>query len=113
MTKNRTSPYKAGDLVWRDLHVLSDATKQFAAKLAPRRDGPFKIVKMISSNVVILCDEKDNKEFGPINVVNLTPYHEPVIPNLVLPDPVKLDRGRPNRGGDAYNLYQKPRRKSK
>ncbi len=107
--KHRVSPFKTGDLVWRDLHLLSDATKQFTTKLAPRRDGPYKIVKMISDNVVILLDPKTKKEFGPVNVVHLTPYVAPVIPNLVVPEPVKLDRGRPPRGGNTYNLRQKPK----
>ncbi len=56
--KHRESDFKVGDLVWRDMHVLSYATKQFAAKLAPRRDGPFQTSKMISENVVILFDGK-------------------------------------------------------
>ncbi len=34
--------------------MLSDASKKFNAKLAPKRDGPFEIAKMISENVVLL-----------------------------------------------------------
>jgi hypothetical protein len=37
----RTHVFKVGDLVLRDHHVLSDASKQFAAKLALLRKGPF------------------------------------------------------------------------
>ncbi len=107
--KHRTSPFKLGDLVWRDLHLQSDAIKQFTTKLAPRRNGPYKIVKMISENVVILLDPKSGKEFGPVNVTHLTLYVVPIIPNLAVPEPVKLDRGRPQRGGATYNLRPNPK----
>ncbi len=111
--KHRPSPFKLGDLVWRDLHLQSDAIKQFTTKLSPRRDGPYEIVKMISENVVILWDPKTEKEFGPVNVAHLTHYVTPVIPNLVIPEPIKLDKNRPNRGDTNYNLRHKPKPNTK
>ncbi len=107
--KHRRSPFKLGDLVWRDLHLQSDAIRQFTTKLSPRRDRPYKILKMISENVVILLDPMTEKEFGPDNVAHFTPYFAPVIPNLAVPEPVKVDRGRPQRGGTTYNLRQNPK----
>lgn len=76
------NPFKGGDLVWEELHQLSDASKQFTAKLVPRR-GPFKIVKMVSENVSIFRERETKQEFGPVNIVQLTPYRPPVIENLV------------------------------
>lgn len=37
--------YKNGDHVWIDTHFLSNAAKGFASKLAPRRDGPYVIIR--------------------------------------------------------------------
>jgi len=37
-----------GDVVWAKEHHLSKAGEEFAAKLAPRYDGPYQIVDIVS-----------------------------------------------------------------
>jgi len=36
-----------GDIVWAKEHHLSKATEGFAAKLAPRYDGPYQVVDFV------------------------------------------------------------------
>lgn len=94
--RRRESPFKVGDLVWKDSHKLSDASKQFTAKLAVRREGPYEIAKMVSENVAILKTQGSKKDFGPVNVVHLTPYNKPVIDNPAQPEPFKLTPSKLN-----------------
>jgi len=37
-----------GDIVWAKEHHLSKAAEGFAAKLAPRYDGPYQVVDFVS-----------------------------------------------------------------
>ncbi|KAB0803439.1 hypothetical protein PPYR_00409, partial [Photinus pyralis] len=41
--RHRQITYKKGDYVWKRNFVLSDASKNFSAKLAPKFIGPFQI----------------------------------------------------------------------
>jgi hypothetical protein len=66
--------YAVGDKVLRDVHVLSDASKQFAAKLAPLREGPFEVSEVLSENVVRLRDLQTKKISDPINICKLSPF---------------------------------------
>lgn len=52
----RHRPFRpqVGQMVYRRQHHLSDAVRNFSAKLAPKYDGPFKIHSVISPNVVML-----------------------------------------------------------
>ena len=43
--------FQLGDLVLRKTHVLSNAAQRFSAKLAPRYEGPFEIIKILSPTV--------------------------------------------------------------
>ncbi len=92
-----------GDQVLKEVHVLSDAAAQFSAKLAPKREGPFVKTKMLSENVALLQDPVTAETIGPVNVVQLATYHEPVIAGLEPPEPLKLDRGRPKKS-HSYGL---------
>lgn len=46
--RRRDDQFQVNQLVWRRNHVLSDASKYFTAKLAPRYVGPFRISKRLS-----------------------------------------------------------------
>ena len=62
-----------GDLVLIRSHLLSNAEKQFTAKLAPRRDGPYQIKKIVSPTTCILCfPENPDKSVGKYHLSDLT-----------------------------------------
>jgi transposase len=46
--------FKVGNLVWRKTNILSSADKRIAASLAHKRDGPFKISRILGKNSVML-----------------------------------------------------------
>ena len=52
--RRRPSPYKVGDLVWVKRHILSSAPNNFAAKLAEKFDGPYRIESFKSPAIVKL-----------------------------------------------------------
>lgn len=54
--RRRDIRYHPGEQVWRRNHILSDATKHFNAKLAPRYVGPFQIKKILSPWTYELVD---------------------------------------------------------
>lgn len=56
----RKRPYEfdVGQMVWKKNYVLSDATKHFSAKLAPKYTGPFSIKKKLSPWTYELIDGK-------------------------------------------------------
>jgi hypothetical protein len=46
--------FELGNIVWRKTNILSSADKKIAASLAPKRDGPFKISRILGKNSVML-----------------------------------------------------------
>ena len=46
--------FQIGDEVMRRVHILSDASKRFNAKLAPKFEGPFIIKEILSPTVYTL-----------------------------------------------------------
>lgn len=54
--RRREVEFHLGDSVWRKNHVLSDASKQFTAKLAPKYLGPYRITEKLSKLVYRLDD---------------------------------------------------------
>ncbi|XP_053976440.1 uncharacterized protein LOC128875111 [Hylaeus volcanicus] len=50
--KHRNWQPKVGDSVMLREHPLSDASRNFAAKLAPKFSGPYKVTKWLSPNIV-------------------------------------------------------------
>ncbi len=99
-----TYTYRVGDLVLRETNVLSDASKKFCAKLAPKREGPFEIAKMIPDNVALLKEPNSEVELGTVHICQLPAYHPPVMPDLPHIPPKTLKRGRPP-GRKKYNLH--------
>ena len=70
--------YSVGDEVMRRVHVLSDASKKFNKKLAPKYEGPFKVVKVQSPTVYILDSaERGSRRLAMIHVSELKRYVPP------------------------------------
>lgn len=71
---HRNVHYEVGDLVLRRQHVLSDASKQFAASLAPKWAGPYRVREKVSSLVYRLANMKGKPSGGPVHVCDLKRY---------------------------------------
>ena len=54
--RRRPEKFVVGQQVWKRNYVLSNATKFFSAKLAPKFTGPFTIVRAVSPWTYSLCD---------------------------------------------------------
>nr|XP_037272575.1 uncharacterized protein LOC119164477 [Rhipicephalus microplus] len=67
---------REGDLVLLESHSLSDATKGFSSKLAPRRSGPFRAVRRVGQNDFVLVDPKTGRRHGVRHADQLTLYHD-------------------------------------
>lgn len=65
-----------GTLVLLESHSLSDATKGFSSKLAPRRSGPFRAVRRVGQNDFVLVDPKTGRRHGVRHADQLTLYHD-------------------------------------
>ncbi|GLV46345.1 Activity-regulated cytoskeleton associated protein 1 [Carabus blaptoides fortunei] len=88
--------YKSKDLVLLKTHPISSTTKGVAAKLMPRRDGPYEIDKVVSPTTYILSDPHTNRKVGKYHVSDLTPFfgRTEEIPEPTVP---KRQRGRPRK----------------
>lgn len=71
--RRRHQEYHVGDLVWKRNFPQSDAANFYAAKLAPRFTGPFKINSKVSPTTYQLTDDQE-KDAGRWHVVDLKPY---------------------------------------
>lgn len=74
--RHRPIQYDVGEKVWRRNFVLSDASRHFAAKLAPKYVGPYTISRKISSVVFELVDNA-GREVGTWHVVDLKKVVDP------------------------------------
>lgn len=70
--RRRHIEYLPNQLVWRKNYVISDATKYFSKKLAPKYVGPFYIKKRISPWTYELRDVEGNSK-GIWQVKDLKP----------------------------------------
>lgn len=70
--RRRPVKYEIGDYVWKKDFPLSDASKHFSAKLAPKFSGPYLIKSKNGLNVYELVDSK-NKSLGYWHVKDLKP----------------------------------------
>nr|CAI5831212.1 unnamed protein product [Callosobruchus analis]CAI5860214.1 unnamed protein product [Callosobruchus analis] len=59
--RRRDERFTRGQKVWKRNMVLSDAAKNFSAKLAPRFVGPFIVRKVVSPWTYSLEDESGNE----------------------------------------------------
>jgi hypothetical protein len=98
----RKSPqFKAGDQVWVNLHPKSQAKSAKTAKLMPRRDGPYVILKELSPTTYLIATQ--NNPFSPIGKYHsscLQPFRgetrstTPVLPLRLRGRPKKSDAER-------------------
>lgn len=72
--RRRAPQFKEGDLVLRRAHHLSSGAEGFAAKLALKFEGPFRIATKESCNVFQLQDE-DGNDVGPCHAGQMKLYH--------------------------------------
>ena len=70
----RPPSLKVGDLVLVKNHALSKKSKKFTAKLAPKRNGPFRVSKIVSRTVVEISDTTDPTQTFPMSVSEISPY---------------------------------------
>lgn len=74
--RKRPDMLTVGQLVWRRNHVLSDATKGFSAKLAPRFVGPFVVEQKLSPWVYRLRTPEGEICPGSWHMKDLKPSHQ-------------------------------------
>lgn len=70
--RRRTNDYVLNQQVLYRMHPLSDATKFFAAKLAPKFSGPYTITERIGANLFWITD--DHGKIFKAHVKDLKPY---------------------------------------
>lgn len=70
--KRRDHRYQVGDLVYRKNFVKSSAVQSFAAKLAPKFLGPYR-VKSVESNSQVILETLNGKDTGRWHVSQLRP----------------------------------------
>ncbi|KAF5282316.1 hypothetical protein FQR65_LT14370 [Abscondita terminalis] len=95
--KTEGNQYQPEDWVWVNSNPISKAAKGITAKLAPRRDGPYRILHNISPTTYeIENPNKLGEAIGSYHTSALTPFHRE--PNA-LPKPVQplRKRGRPKK----------------
>lgn len=105
--------FDVNDLVWRQQHVLSDASKGIAASLSPKRSGPYRVVRRIGRNVYDLVDADSNQPAGRANVDQLlkfVPIPDWATEANLAPAPQPRPAPPPPTGLHNYNL--RPRRGS-
>lgn len=73
--RRRPTKFQQGDIVWKKEHVLSDASKNFSSKLAPKFTK-CKIKRMIS-NLVAQLEGMDGRNLGHWHVEELKPQPPP------------------------------------
>jgi len=76
--KTKLIEFNIGQKVWYKTHFLSDASKGFNAKLAPKREL-CKVVDKISATVYNLVREEDGQLINKVHVNDLLPF----IPDLL------------------------------
>ncbi|GLV46190.1 hypothetical protein CBL_02907 [Carabus blaptoides fortunei] len=60
--RHRATRFHVGNLVMRKDHVLSSTAKGFAAKLAPRYSGPYRVEKCISNQTYALKEVHGHRQ---------------------------------------------------
>ncbi|CAK1542499.1 unnamed protein product [Leptosia nina] len=98
-TTRRPDPgYNPGDLVLIETHPISNQNKSFTSKLAPRRDGPYIVIRKKGSSLYEVANVKEPEvSIGKFHTSALVKYeHREAedVPELILPI---RKRGRPKK----------------
>jgi hypothetical protein len=76
--KTKERDIAVGDKVWMKSHFLSDASKGFTSKLAPRREGPFLVTEKLSDRTFNLKSIESGQVVAKVHINELSPYLEPI-----------------------------------
>jgi len=68
--------FEVGDIVWMRTHILSDKAKGISAGLAPKREGPFKVILKVSRHVYDLEHIETSQKVNKIHVNDLSPCYD-------------------------------------
>lgn len=100
--RRRPDPgYEIGDLVLVETHPISSQQKQFSAKFAPRRDGPYVIIKKHGSCIYEVANiHEPEKTIGRYHSSAISKFEKR---NEEIPAPIQpiRRRGRPKKDNDA------------
>lgn len=66
--------FKVGDLVWMRTHFLSDAARGITASLSKKREGPYKVSQIVSTNVYDLISVSGDQKVNKVHINELSPY---------------------------------------
>lgn len=89
--------YQPGDLVWVTTHTLSKAKQKFSSKLAPRRDGPYTVLRQVGNTTYEIASQDDpTTPLGTYHTSLLTPYQAEQAQEERPMHPIKK-RGRPKK----------------
>jgi len=95
-TFDAVSGAKLGNKVWFRQHPLSKAAEGFAAKLAPKYDGPYTVTRFTSPNLVLLrCPGK--RRLRSANISQLKPYYSEDVKNAAEEEGDKTIQGDDKR----------------
>ncbi|XP_045535217.1 uncharacterized protein LOC123720914 isoform X2 [Papilio machaon] len=96
-TARRSVPtYKQNDLVLVKTHVLSNASKGKTRKFMPKRDGPYRVKRVITPTTFILSNlTDDDTVIGKYHSSDLTPFIQTSDNEQTTPVIPKKGRGRP------------------
>jgi len=88
---------KLGDKVWLRQHPLSKAAEGFAAKLAPKYDGPYTVTRFISPYLVLL-QRPGKRRSRSANISQLKPFYSEDFGNAAAEEDDGIAPGGGTRG---------------
>jgi len=74
--KAKERSFDVGDKVWMRTHILSDKAKGISVGLAPKREGPYKILFKVSEHVYDLENIENSQKVFKIHVNDLSPCYD-------------------------------------
>ncbi|KAJ3651879.1 hypothetical protein Zmor_017885 [Zophobas morio] len=97
-SRRRPAVFKKGDKVLLKSHTLSSSKSGFSSKLAPKRDGPYMILRIASPTTYELgsCTNPPER-IGRYHAADLSPFVEGTGSDTLTPLIPKRRRGRPKK----------------